>query len=133
MAGLVLTPSSGLQSDSHLPSFRACHRTEMRAVTWRGLRLTVREGCTTTLAQELRILSHLAHPQLLLRMGHTEDLRILFEPVMAGSLFLCLHHHKVREGNLKLDQVKDLITWKLVRKLFFKSSLDTVITFKSSF
>ena len=112
MAGLVLTPSSGLQSDSHLPSFRACHKTEMRAVTWRGLRLTVREGCTTTLAQELRVLSHLAHPQLLLRMGHTEDLRILFEPVMAGSLYLCLHHHKVREGNLKLDQVKDLITGK---------------------
>ena len=90
---------SELEADhTHLPSYRACHNTDMRAYKWRRCRVTVREGCRTTQARELRVLSQLAHPQLLLRMGQTEDLDLMFEPVMAGSLYICLHHHKVRYG-----------------------------------
>ena len=85
-----------LEPDHHLPSYRASHNTDMRAYKWRSSRVTVREGCRTTLAKELSVLSQLAHPQLLLRMGQTEDLRIMFEPVMMGSLYICLHQHKVR-------------------------------------
>ena len=96
MAGLMLISSNALELDTrHLPSYRACDKTDMRSYKWRGTRVSVREGCRTTLARELRVLSHLAHPQLLLRMGHTEDLRVMFEPVMVGSLYVCLHQHQV--------------------------------------
>ena len=100
MSGVKMISRCDLEADHrHLPSYRACDSTDMRAYKWRGCRVTVRQGCRSTLARELRVLSQLAHPQLLLRMGHTEDLSIIFEPVMMGSLYICLHQYKVRDVN----------------------------------
>ena len=100
MSGVMMISRSELEADyHHLPSYRACDTTDMRAYKWRSCRVTVREGCRSTQARELRVLSQLAHPQLLLRMGQTDDLRVMFEPVMVGSLYICLHHLKVRHVN----------------------------------
>ena len=100
MSGVMMISRSELEADyQHLPSYRACDTTDMRAYKWRSCRVTVREGCRSTQARELRVLSQLAHPQLLLRMGQTDDLRVMFEPVMVGSLYICLHHLKVRHVN----------------------------------
>ena len=37
----------------------------------------------------------LVHPKLLLMMGYTTRLELVFEPVVLGSLHLCLHTHSI--------------------------------------
>ena len=88
--GRYLTP------ETHLPCYQICQKTAMNAYKWNTSRVTVREGSKTVQAEELRTLCQLSHPQLLLMMGHTEDLRIVYEPVLIGSLYLCLHQHKIQ-------------------------------------
>ena len=96
----MLIPSKELEQERHLPCYQICHQTAMNAYKWNTSRVTVREGNKSILSQELSILSHLSHPQLLLMMGQTEaeDLRIVFEPVMIGSLFQCLHQFHMKVG-----------------------------------
>ena len=42
------------------------------------------------------ILSELVHPQLLLLMGHTARLELVFEPVVLGPLYTCIHTHGIQ-------------------------------------
>ena len=74
-------------------------------------RVTVREGEERLLARELGIMTSLAHPQLLLLMGHCpatqrQTLKLVFEPVLLGSLYLYLHgqdhHHQLALGGVDL-------------------------------
>jgi len=109
----MLIPSKELEQERHLPCYQICHQTAMNAYKWNTSRVTVREGNKSILSQELSILSHLSHPQLLLMMGQTEaeDLRIVFEPVMIGSLFQCLHqfHMKIPIGDTCLQVTEALM------------------------
>ena len=36
------------------------------------------------------------HPQLLLLMGHTARLELVFEPVVLGPLYTCIHTHGIQ-------------------------------------
>ena len=92
----MLIHGNSLTPERHLPCYQLCHNTAMNAYKWNTSRVTVREGEQTILSEELKILSQLSHPQLLLMMGHTEDLRVVYEPVLIGSLYLCLHQHKIQ-------------------------------------
>ena len=93
----MIISSDELQPEKHLPRFQICERTFMIPYKWNNSRVTVREGSRTIISRELKVLSHLSpHPQLLLMMGHTEDLRIVYEPIMIGSLFVCLHQQKLQ-------------------------------------
>ena len=77
----------------HLSSFQAGLDTMMAGYKWSRVRVTLREASSSSsvLARELRGLSGLSHPQLFLVMGHTKDLAIVFEPILLGSLYQCLH------------------------------------------
>ena len=92
---MMLIPRTDLEYERHLPSFQTSPDTRMTGYKWNRVRVTVREASTSSsvLARELRALSGLSHPQLLLVMGHTEDLAIVFEPILLGSLYRCLHSH----------------------------------------
>jgi serine/threonine protein kinase len=70
--------------------------TTMNSRLWNMTRVTVREGEERLLDRELGMMASLTHPQLLLLMGHCpaterENLILVFEPVLLGSLYLCLH------------------------------------------
>ena len=93
---MLIIPGYELQAETHLPSYQICPRTAMNSYKWNNSRVTVREGSRVVLARELEVLSGVSHPQLLLMMGHTEDLRIVFEPVLLGSLYFCLHQNNMK-------------------------------------
>ena len=79
---MMLIPRAELEYERHLPSFQISPDTRMTGYKWNS---------SSVLTRELRALSGLSHPQLLLMMGHTEDLAIVFEPILLGSLYQCLH------------------------------------------
>mgnify|MGYP007045443358 CR=1 FL=1 len=87
------SPREELEYERHLPIFQTSPDTRMTGYKWNRVRVTVREASTSSsvLARERRALSGLSLPQLLLLMGHTEDLAIVFEPILLGSLYRCLH------------------------------------------
>ena len=88
----------------------------MTSMRWNLSRVVIREGEERLLARELGMMSSVSHPQLLLLMGHcpathSQKLKLVFEPVMLGSLYLCLygqgHHHLALDGVDILLQVTD--------------------------
>ena len=105
-----------LGNDRHLPSYYSGNFTYMRGMMWNKTRVTVREGNPSLLARELKVLSSLSHPQLLLLMGYNYNLnhqqvrRLLFEPVVAGSLFICLHGEDCLLDLKDIDRIDILLS-----------------------
>ena len=107
--------------------------TTMSSSMWNMTRVTIREGEERLLTKELGMLTNLAHPQLLLLMGHCpatgrENLKLVFEPVLLGSLYLCLHsqHHQqsAMSGHFTVDtllQVTDGLMFLAGRRLVHRA------------
>ena len=74
---MMIIPREELEYERHLPSFQTSPDTRMTGYKWNRVRVTLREA-SSVLARELRALFGLSQPQLLLVMGHTEDLAIVF-------------------------------------------------------
>ena len=68
---MLIIPREELEYERHLPSFQTSPDTRMTGYKWNRVRVTFREASSSTsvLARELRALSGLSHPQLLLGVG----------------------------------------------------------------
>ena len=102
---------SELTPDPRLPSYHLGSFTTMSSMVWNMTRVTVRKGEERLLARELGMLSKMSNPQLLLMMGHCpptgrENLKLVFEPVLMGSLY---HHLHTKEQALTVLAAVDTL------------------------
>ena len=89
---------SELRPDPHFPSYWLLGGlTGVHSARWRNTRVSLKERGEDTrqLTRELDVLRGLAHPHILLLMGHTQSrlagLQLVFEHIQLGSLYICLH------------------------------------------
>jgi len=92
----MLISEAELKRSDVLPSYKLGSFTTMMSHSWKQIPVSVRRGERGVLVRELRTMSELVHPQLLLLMGHTARLELVFEPVVLGPLYTCIHTHGIQ-------------------------------------
>jgi len=91
----LLIEETELAKSDVLPNYQLGSFTTMVSHACKQIPVTVRQGERAVLMRELKMMTELAHPQLLLLMGYTARLELVYEPVLLGSLYICLYIHSI--------------------------------------
>jgi hypothetical protein len=102
MAGVHIISHNSLIPDRNVPAYYMGSFSTMHSSYWNMTRVSVREGEERLLARERDIIASIVHPSLMLLMGQclpteTDNLKLVFEPVMLGSLYFYLHSQEKQE------------------------------------
>ena len=102
MAGVHIISHNALTPDNNFPAYYMGSFSTMHSAIWNMSRVSVREGEERLLSRERDILASIVHPALLLLMGQClatkmDNLKLVFEPVMLGSLYFHLHSQEMQE------------------------------------
>ena len=102
MAGVHIISHNSLIPDRNVPAYYMGSFSTMHSSYWNMTRVSVREGEERLLARERGIIASIVHPSLMLLMGQclateTDNLKLVFEPVMLGSLYFYLHSQEKQE------------------------------------